>query len=366
MNKRKVTYGFWTKYENCFNEAKKYTLLKDFRERCSGGYKSALIHGWINKFTWLKKMNIMTDELDSVYIYFFEDKNAVYVGRTLMYRQKIRDYEHRNLKNDSVYIFSIENNVKIPEMKILEENLLFNDGKNREEYWRLYYLDNGFNVINRQKCGSGGCLKTYSLQDAINESKKYKKISDFQKKSSWAYSYHYKKGILYELEWLSNQQKFPKGYWKVKENTINKSKEYGSVKDFKRGCISAYLAAVRGGYLNELHWLYDNKKTKLPKFWNSYENCKNESLKYNSKNEFRIKSNGAYSSALKHKWINDFVWLDGRNKLPHRFWENFENCKNEALKYKNKTHFAKNNRSAYNCARKNKWLDIFFNDESNR
>lgn len=362
MNRKKVIYGFWTKYENCFNEAKKYTLLKDFREKCPGGYKSALINNWINDFTWLKKMNIMTDELDSVYGYFFENENAVYIGRTLMYRQKIRDYEHRTLKNDTVYIFSSEKNVKIPEMKIIEENLLFNDGKNREEYWRQYYLNNGFIIINKHKCGSGGCLKTYTLDDAINESKKYKKISEFQKKSCWAYSFLKKKGKLNELTWLSNQQKFPKGYWKDKKNVIEKAKEYNSIKEFKKECNSAYQAALKNKYMNELHWLYD-EKIKQPKFWNSYENCKNESLKYSSRNEFMRKSNGAYSSSVKHGWINDFTWIKSRVSVKHGFWNDFENCKTESLKYKTKTEFAKKNISAYRSAVRNKWINKFFNNE---
>jgi len=33
--------------------------------------------------------------------------------------------------------------------------------------------------------------------------------------------------------------------------------------------------------------------------------CKEESLKYNNRTDFRKKSNGSYSSALKNKWLEE-------------------------------------------------------------
>jgi len=41
---------------------------------------------------------------------------------------------------------------------------------------------------------------------------------------------------------------------------------------------------------------------------------------------------------------------------PNGYW-NYENCKNEALKYNMRSHFMKNEAGSYNSARKNGWLD---------
>lgn len=41
-------------YEKCFNEAKKYNYLNDFRCNCEGAYIYAYKHKFLNSFKWLK------------------------------------------------------------------------------------------------------------------------------------------------------------------------------------------------------------------------------------------------------------------------------------------------------------------------
>jgi len=48
-------------------------------------------------------------------------------------------------------------------------------------------------------------------------------------------------------------------------------------------------------------------------------------------------------------------------RKPKGHWT-FEECKKESLKYRNKNDFQKNNSSAYSASYKNKWLNIFFNE----
>ena len=83
-------------------------------------------------------------------------------------------------------------------------------------------------------------------------------------------------------------------------------------------------------------------------------------------NEFMRKSNGAYSSSVKHGWINDFTWIKSRKTVKNGFWNDFENCKMESSKYKTKTEFAKNNISAYRSAVRNKWINKLFSNEYDR
>jgi hypothetical protein len=47
--------GTFNVYENCLREAKKYTLIGEFRLKSPGAYSGAKRHGWLKSFTWLKK-----------------------------------------------------------------------------------------------------------------------------------------------------------------------------------------------------------------------------------------------------------------------------------------------------------------------
>lgn len=47
--------NYWNK-ENCYNEAKKYDTKMDFRKNCRSAYEISLKNGWLSDFTWLKNM----------------------------------------------------------------------------------------------------------------------------------------------------------------------------------------------------------------------------------------------------------------------------------------------------------------------
>ena len=69
----------------------------------------------------------------------------------------------------------------------------------------------------------------------------------------------------------------------------------------------------------------------------TYDKCKEESLKYKSKYEFIKSSKGAYSSSLKHGWLDEICsHMEIRRK--YNIW-NKETCHQEALKYTNRKDF---------------------------
>ena len=41
----------------------------------------------------------------------------------------------------------------------------------------------------------------------------------------------------------------------------------------------------------------------------TYEKCLEESKKYKSRSEFSKNNKTAYNASIRNKWINDFVWL---------------------------------------------------------
>ena len=249
MNK-KITY------EECMSVAKKYDNKSDFRNNDYNMYIAAWRHKWLTDFKWLSSTNIHSDEVDSVYCYMFNELKAVYVGRTLMRRIKIRDWQHRNsefngkkVKPDSVNRFASENNVDLPQMTILEENLTIKEGQERESFWVDYYIKQGFHVINIAKAGSLGTLN--------------------------------------------------KGKWNYK-NCYNEAKKFTNKMDFVKQSNGAYDSARRHGWLDDYTWFSSNKK------WN-YDTCYEEAKKYKTKVDFKHNSCGAYSVSCKNKWIDDYT-----------------------------------------------------------
>lgn len=98
---------------------------------------------------------------------------------------------------------------------------------------------------------------------------------------------------------------------------------------------------------------------KKPKgYWQNYENCYNEAKKYKTIKEFNIKSSGAYASARKNGWFDDYIWIERKSK-PNGYWQNYDNCKKEAERYKSRSEFAIKGPGAYNSALSNGWLDDF-------
>ena len=81
-----------------------------------------------------------------------------------------------------------------------------------------------------------------------------------------------------------------------------------------------------------------------------YEPTKEEAKKYNTIVDFAKGSRGAYKSALKNGWLDEF--FDRQLHKPYTYDE----CFNIAKRYSSKIVFKNNEPSAYSCARINDWL----------
>jgi predicted GIY-YIG superfamily endonuclease len=88
----------------------------------------------------------------------------------------------------------------------------------------------------------------------------------------------------------------------------------------------------------------------------THENCEREALKYNSRNEFKKNNKPAYESARKYGWLNEIC---SHMKFMLIYWT-YELCEKEASKYPTRTKLHDNCPSAYNRARKNNWLNSIY------
>ena len=224
----------WKTKEDVVEESKKYTSRSEFKNKSQQAYNIANKNKWLDEMVWLNNKNVYLDKVDTVYKYYFKEKNAVYIGRTIY--TELRDYQHRTVINDSVFKFSTKNNLEIPQMEIIETNLTVLEGSSREIYWEKYYRDNGYEIINKKPCGSIGYMGKgkWSKKKCFEESKKYNSRADFFNNSSSAYQKALKEGWLDEMTWLSNHHKHQRGYWEDKEHVIEEAKKYKSKKSLDR------------------------------------------------------------------------------------------------------------------------------------
>ena len=347
---------FWEIKDNTITESKKYTSRTDFYKGSHGAYCVAKEKGWLDEMTWLNRQNVYNDPVDVVYKYHFVNKNAIYIGRTIYL--ELRDRQHRTRKTDTVYRFAQEHNAEIPAIEIIESGLTVTEGAQREGYWAKYYADNGLKLINKQPCGSLGYMAKgkWSKHKCFEEAKKYKSRSEFQRNSRQAYRLSIKNGWIEEMDWMPKNNSKPSGHWNTKENIIEEAKKYTKLKDFQKHSGGAFNAARRLGVIDELTWL--EKETRLPNsYWKDKERVMEEAKKYTSKIEFQKGNQSAYWAALKYGYLEEMPWLVKRKVMPRNFLKKREWIMNEAKKYKTREEFQNNNVRAYSVAKKNGWLD---------
>ena len=343
-------------FEKCFEVAKQFKTKKEFKQGNGGAYSAATKYGWLKHFSWLKssRVNVITDAVDSVYMYYFEIFNAVYIGRTV--NKKRRDREHVfNTENDSVAKFALKHDCPVPPMIILEDKLTLEQGQEREDFWRNYYAHQGYNVLNKAKTGIGlssigsiGGIKWTRIA-CYNEAKKYTCRKDFQHGSVGAYTQAWKRDWLEDYTWFEPHRN--RNHRWDRDSCYEEALKYKSFSKFSKNSMGAFSAATRNGWISEYTWL--EHTTKL--IW-TYEKCFDEAKKYKSRSEFKKMAHSAYKTALAKGWLKDYVWFE---VLWEPKWSK-DACLKEARKYSSRAGFRKECPSGYATAWKRGWLDEFF------
>lgn len=257
FNEGKKPKGYWTK-ERVFEEARNYQTRTEFSKGCGSAYNVARKNKWLDEMTWfiegkLKAFTIKKN--DSVYKYCWEETNTIYIGRTLMRRQKERDEEHTS-KEDTVFKYAKVNGLAVPPMEIIEENITVMDALEKEDYWVNYYKERGYNVLNKAKTGIGsgstgriGCGK-WTKEKVFEEARKYKTRKEFKKGCQMAYIVARRNGWLNEMTWFQNGRIKPKKW--TKEIVFAEASKYKTRTEFQKGCVNAYTSAYKNKWLDEL------------------------------------------------------------------------------------------------------------------
>jgi hypothetical protein len=304
--------GYWQVYDNCYNEALKYKTRTEFCRKSGACYRQARIKGWLDKFTWLKdeRIDLIEGKIDSVYVYEFVEEKTAYIGRTLMRTQKERD-KHHLFVLDSVSSFARNNDLPLPEMKILEDGLTLEEGVKKEGWWIEKYRSDGWHVLNKAKAGAIGSLHhiKYTYEKCYEEALRYEYYNDFVKNSRAFYRVSYRNGWIVDYTWLKQVHTVNVKNWTY-ELCEKESKKYSSRSEFSKRCNGAYNMARINGWLEKFVWL---KRQIHPAGYWTYEHCAEESKKYRTLAEWRKKNQTSYNKARDSGWIKEFTWFKKNN-----------------------------------------------------
>ncbi len=304
--------GYWHSFDNCAQASRECQTRGEFARKYGGGYMYNLKKGWLDKFTWLKdeRFDLLNDKIDCVYAYEFKEQHAVYVGRTLMRLKDKRDKGHLFYRKDSVAQFAYENNIPVPDVIYLEEDLTIKEGAEKEGWWIEKYREEGWIILNKMKAGSIGRIghwhSKFTKEACLELAKDCISRSELKTKSRQAYNIARKEGWIEEYTWFGG-----------KGETISKKKleftydicfqeaqKYDTLKSFAESSPSFYEASRKHGYLKDFTWL---KRSWEPK-WNR-ETCYKTAILYTDLSTFRAEHVYCYEVARKNGWLSQYVWL---------------------------------------------------------
>ena len=143
-------------------------------------------------------------------------------------------------------------------------------------------------------------------------------------------------------------------YWTF-DKCKSEASNYTTLKEFRINSNSAYQSTLRHGWLHIItsHMMLLQKPSG---YWTKNK-CYEEALKYESRAYFQKGSKGAYLKAHRNSWLDDICSHMVEKKHINNYWKSKVRCHEEALLYNTKSDFQKYSSSAYNASKKYGWYD---------
>jgi predicted GIY-YIG superfamily endonuclease len=288
--------NYWTK-ERCYEEALKCKTRKEFYQNHSSAYSSASLNGWLDEITTHFK-RIGNWVFRCVYVYEFPD-NFAYVGLT--YDIKRRNLIRKSNEKDGVTKHIKETNLQ-PVIKQLTEYIPIDNAVILEREYIKKYRENGWNMLNIKRGGeTGGGLMIWTLEMCKLEALKYNSRMEFYKKSPKAYGATCKHGWLVEV---CAHMTGGKLYYTTKERCKEKALLCKTRTEFIEKYSGAYRAAKKNGWLDDMFSHISIEWHKPNNYWIK-EKCQEAALKCKTKKEFKLCFNSAYNAAKRNGWLNE-------------------------------------------------------------
>ena len=299
------SYSRMWDYESVKLEALKYETKTEFRIKSGGAFVSALKNGWLDDIrSHMKLIMGYWDVFENV-----EEQAKKYRTRKDLQRG-CRSASEGAYKNGWMDILYPKENMVIGDMGYwdIKENVIkvCLECKTKKEL--MFKYSGAYNSARRngwldEVCSHMEILygKWKTIDDIKEEVKKYKSKQEFQKAQPGAYLVIRTNGWLKEV--FSIFPKFETKWGRI-ETVKEEALKYNSIIEFYKMCGSAYNSARRNGWLDEVcsHMVSE----KYPQgYWDVKENVIKESLKYKTRSEFHFNSRGSYGGARRNGWLDE-------------------------------------------------------------
>lgn len=300
----------WTK-EKCIQAAKECKTKSVFAAKYNGAYVLSRHRGWMEEISqYFTPVGSKYDRC--IYACEFSD-NYVYVGLT--YNLERRKAEHLRNSDSAVYKHIQETGIE-PTFKQITEYIDFRDASKKEGIILQEYKKKGWMSLN--KCPTGGLGgntifddKTLTTEICVNRGRKYKSLNMFKKHCPLFYEYLEKNNELDELTTYYNSlPKYTPPHTITKELAIKICQQYDTIKEFSSKHPYIYAFMLKNNLQKEIR---QGKRILQRDKW-TFEDAKNEALKYKSKKEFKENANGCYQVSLRRGWISEICQHMSQNK----------------------------------------------------
>lgn len=215
--------------------------------------------------------------------------------------------------------------------------------------------DRVFSKCKNTRCGNPSHIGVkptvfWTKDRCIKECEKYENISQLKKFNTSLYTLIYRYGYVNDC--------FPEHRERLaltKEECVEEALKYNCRSDFEKFANREYTHARKNGWYSEC-------VAHMNQTWSETRNlytldfCRNAATSYTDKESFRTHSLGAYNAAHRNGWLSEITAHMTSKKLPNGYWTK-ERCAHEASRFDKKSEFRKQSPSAYNIAKRNKWVD---------
>jgi len=143
---------------------------------------------------------------------------------------------------------------------------------------------------------------TWTKEACKKDAKNWKTRGEWKARSPVAYGTAWRNSWLDECCKHMKAIRFPKGSRKI-EDCIQDARKYKSRSEWQRRSCSFYKVAVRNGWVDECcrHMVATRKPAG---YWDDKTECLKEALKYESVADWNRCSRSSYKAAIRNNWIN--------------------------------------------------------------
>lgn len=362
LKRKKLPNGYWNNKKRVFDKASEYASPSDFIENANGAYESAVRNGWWDDIKKNFKRSLKTPWTEKEI-----KEKIIECGRSKkLFEEKYPGALSAIYKKRWYHLLDMLIKARVPNGHWDIKGNVIDEARrhsNRTQFRKL----------------SSTAYKKAKSHGWLDEACKHMPFNTFEKESSRSLVY----AIINERLKLAyigiTNQKFDERVRAHKQkNNDTKSKAIAKEADTVFVALTGYKFSSKNENKGELTasdaekeyyaWLskqgYEllNDVSKLGLTPNvnikwTRQRLKDEASKFKSKKKFADNSNCAYQAALRRGLLNDVCSHMTSKQVPSGTWEVKENILAVARSYKKASDFRKENKGAYEGARRNGWLD---------